>query len=104
VIELRASGKIVSASYNARIESCRWQGLRLKVKCQTQGDGLHIDLRSRPADAGSSLCSGGKELGPSGEVALLIADDSLQGSSASLVICDPSGQIIARKPLTIGED
>ncbi len=102
IIELRSTQKSRGPVASASINAATWSGLRLKVKIQFQGEGLRFDLRTRPADTSSSVADGGKELPANGEGSLVV-DDSHEGSTATLVICDSSGQVIARKPLTIGD-
>ena len=63
------------------------------------------DLRSKAADAASSFLSEEqkRKTAKDGSIALLVEDDSYQGSAAVLVLLK-DGQVLAKKNITIGEE
>jgi hypothetical protein len=79
----------------------RWIGLRCRVTIQPATEGLLADLRTKPNVPNSSITEC-KILGPDGRASLLIADDSLQGTMASLVIVDASGRVVCKEATTVG--
>lgn len=89
-----------------QIVSAEWKGLRLRVQLQGGYAGTLLDLRTKPADAGSTLLGPGQ--GPrapdaDGRASLVVADDSLAGSSALLVVLR-EGQLVAKQPLLVGPE
>jgi hypothetical protein len=63
--------------------------------------GCSVDLRDKPADPTTSLTKT-KPVGPDGNVALVVSDDSREGSSTILVLLDPSGTVVEKMPLVVG--
>ena len=45
-----------------------------------------------------------KPLDADGKAALLVADESLEGTMASLVIVDASGRVVSKEATTVGGD
>jgi len=95
----------VTASHNsqvkATIDSVTWRGLRCSVSVSSPSTDLSFDIRSKPAQATSSLVMSAKPL-LDGKASLAITDDDLLGSAAVVVIIDSSGNIIQKMPTTIG--
>ena len=82
------------------IRSHEWRGLRCRIQIDPL-PGLRADLRTKPYDPASSITNE-KEIDADGSVALLVADESLEGAVASLVICNAAGEILARQMTTVG--
>ncbi len=89
------------AGASARIEQVRWAGLRCRVTVMGSFSGCSVDLRDRPADPTSSL-AGSKAVGPNGNVALVVLDDTRDGSSTTLVLIDPAGSVVEKLPVVVG--
>jgi len=51
----------------------------------------------------TSIAASPKEVGPAGEVTLAVADDSHEGAAATIVVVDGSGNVLDRRPTTVGE-
>ena len=81
--------------------SVSWHGLRCRASVANAQQGLSADVRLRDNDAGSSI-SGERLLRDDGSASLLVADDDLNGVSASVVVLDQDGRVIARQSTTIG--
>jgi hypothetical protein len=86
---------------SATIDSYRWAGLRCRVKVAGSHDGCQVDLRDRPADPATSL-AGAKAVGQDGSVALVVADDTREGSATTLVLLDAGGRVLGKTPVTVG--
>ncbi|MDE2058250.1 MAG: BREX-1 system phosphatase PglZ type B [candidate division NC10 bacterium] len=88
------------------ISEVRWVGLRCRVSVQPAVEGLLADLRTKPNVPDSSVMQPKKPktLGADGKVALLVDDDSLKGTVASLVIVDASGRVLCKEATTVGGD
>lgn len=102
VLTVTASQPLVQP---VQIASAEWKGLRLRVQLQGGFAGTVLDLRTKPADAGSTLLGpqGAKSPDADGKASLLVADDSLAGSSALLVVLR-EGQVVAKQPVLIGPE
>ena len=85
------------------VSEVQWVGLRCRVTAEPAADGLLADLRTKPNVAGSSLTNP-KALDADGKAALLVADDSLEGTMVSLVILDASGRVVSKEATTVGGD
>ena len=81
----------------------QWVGLRCRVSIEPAAEGLHADLRTKPNDPNSSVAEP-KALDANGKAALLVADDSLEGTMVSLVIVDASGRVVCKEATTVGGD
>jgi hypothetical protein len=94
------------ASKPVAILSADWKGLRLRVTLQGATAGTLLDIRTKAADAGTSVFPAGEPLkapGADGKVSLAVEADDLEGTSAVLVVLR-DGQVVAKHPVTIGGD
>jgi len=89
------------AGLSAKITQVRWSGLRCRVMIGGDFAGCSVDLRDKPADPGTSV-AGAKPVGADGNVALVVPDDSREGSSTTLVLIDSSGSVVEKMPLVVG--
>jgi hypothetical protein len=83
------------------VVTVRWVGLRCRLAVQPAVAGLIADIRTKPNIPGSSITES-KKLDAEGKASLLIADDSLQGTMASVVIVDASGRVVSKEATTVG--
>src|SRR6185437_14171521 len=90
-----------AAGVSARIDQVRWAGLRCRITLAGGYGGCSVDLRDKPADPSTSL-TGAKHVGADGNVALIVTDDSREGSGTTLVLLDPSGKVVEKLPLAVG--
>jgi hypothetical protein len=91
------------ASVIVTIGEVQWVGLRCRVMAEPAAKGLLADLRTKPNDPNSSVAEP-KALDVDGKAALLVADESLEGTTVSLVICDTSGRVVCKEATTVGGD
>jgi hypothetical protein len=85
------------------VREVQWVGLRCRVTVEPAAEGLLADLRTKPNVPNSSIADP-KPLDGDGKAALLVADDSLAGTMASLVIVDASGRVVCKEATTVGGD
>ncbi|NLX60282.1 MAG: BREX-1 system phosphatase PglZ type B, partial [Phycisphaerae bacterium] len=85
------------------VSEVHWVGLRCRVTVDPATDGLLADLRTKPNVVGSSITDP-KPLDADGKAALLVADDSLEGTTVSLVIVDAAGRVVSKEATTVGGD
>ena len=103
VLTVKAAGEETAP---VRIASARWVGLRLRVQLEGAAAGLTLDLRTRPADPGSSLLAPEQRLKPvdaEGKTALTVEDGDRIGQVAVLVVVKDN-QVICKQAVTIGEN
>ncbi len=91
------------AGVTVLVSEVKWVGQRCRVTVNPAVEGLLADLRTKPNVPNSSVTKP-KALGADGKTALLVADESLEGTMVSLVIVDASGRIICKQATTIGGD
>jgi len=87
------------AMAQATIKSWRWKGLRLQVEVEGAGR-LLVDLRRKASDRDTSVVHPEEVAG--GKASLVVADDGLEGESATLVVLDEAGNVLARQAMEIG--
>jgi hypothetical protein len=91
------------ASTSASIASVAWRGMRCRVSVTTNDPSVRVDLRLNWKQATTSIAASAKEVGPAGEASLAVADDSHEGAAATVVVIDVAGNVLDRKPTTVGE-
>lgn len=92
----------VKQKSSAKIADVDWRGLVCKVKAEGAGDGLRVDLRTKVADASTSLVK--PQALENDPVRLMVKDDDNEGVSAVVVVCDGDGTVLAKQPTTVGGD
>jgi len=85
------------------VSEVQWAGLRCRVTVKPTTEGLLADLRTKP-NVPDSTIAGPKAVDAAGRVALLVADESLEGTTVSLVILDASGRVVCKEATTVGGD
>ena len=83
------------------VREVQWVGLRCRVRIEPAADGMLADLRTKPNAPDSSVTEP-KAPDADGKTALLVADDSLEGTMVSLVIVDASGRVVCKEATTVG--
>jgi len=91
------------ASTTASIASVSWRGMRCRVSVTTNDASVRVDLRLNWKQATTSIAASAKEVGPAGEASIAVADDSHEGAAATIVVVDAAGNVLDRKPTTVGE-
>jgi hypothetical protein len=86
---------------SATIESFKWAGLRCRVKVAGDHEGCQVALRDKAADPASSLAEP-KAVSKDGTTALVVVDDTREGSATTLVLLDPAGTVLDKALVTVG--
>jgi hypothetical protein len=84
----------------ATIGIVRWVGMRCRIEVEG-AEGRTADLRTKPADANSSVIAEPCTIS-AGRCALVVPDDQLEGQMAAVVILDSHGVPIAQQHTIIG--
>jgi hypothetical protein len=89
-----------------RVASVKWNGLRAQIQLEGNAAGAYVDLRTKPADAASSLLGESqrmKQPDDGGRVSIVVENDDLLGTAAVLVAIR-DGQVVAKQSVTIGDN
>ena len=86
----------------AVVEEVTWRGLRCRVSVVGTTTGMQVDIRTKPAEALSSVASAAKPIDDEGRASLVVPDDRLIGTAAYAVVVNPSGAVVAKVPTCIG--
>jgi hypothetical protein len=107
ICSLKVTPQNLPETSKITIRATKWAGLKLNVQVSSAESGLTLDIRSKAADASSSiLTEKQRNKTPEsydGKYSVFVENDSLEGQSAVLVLLK-QGSVIAKKPITIGED
>jgi hypothetical protein len=87
----------------ASIASIKWAGLRCRIQVAGVSESLTADLRTKPADATTSLANQTRTVDANGQASLAVKDDSHEGEAAVVVLLGSNGQIIAQQATVVGE-
>ena len=91
-----------TATVSAKIDSFKWAGLRCRIKVTGDYDGCMVDLRDKAADPATTLTNL-KSVAKDGSVALVVTNESREGTATTLVLLDHAGNLLDKSPVTVGE-
>jgi hypothetical protein len=101
---LTVRAKQTGIANRVAVKDIKWLGMRLNVVLEG-AQGFTVDVRSKVADAATSLVATQTTAAADGEkTSVLIADDDALGVAAFLVVLDRNGQPIFKHPIVVGED
>lgn len=100
---LTFKSSVTAAGPIVKISEIQWIHQRCRVTVMPAVGGLLVDLRTKPNVASASI-TGLKALDDDGKAALLVADESLEGTAVNLVIVDVTGRVICKQATTVGGD
>jgi hypothetical protein len=79
-----------------------WRGLRCKVAVEGEFTGLTLDIRTHPGNASSSVVMGTKEITENGTVSVVVENEELEGTDATIVLLNNEGELVAQRATVIG--
>jgi len=79
-----------------------WKGLRCTIVVEGQGAGLSVDIRTQPGDASSSVVVSAKAIKENGTASVVVENEELEGTDATLVIINTNGELVAQIATVIG--
>jgi hypothetical protein len=89
-----------------RVASVKWNGLRAQIQLEGDAVGVTVDLRTKPADATSSLLSASqraKQPDETGRASIVVENDDLLGTAA-VIVAIRDGSVVAKQTVTIGDN
>ncbi|MCC7315419.1 MAG: BREX-1 system phosphatase PglZ type B [Planctomycetes bacterium] len=99
--DLVFSSDAATAEMTANITGVQWLGMRCRVTVEPAGVSAKADVRTKVGDAASSIVTP-KAVDAEGKVGLLVEDESLEGTTVSVVLLDASGHVVAKRATTVG--
>ena len=85
------------------LASIHWKGMRCKVTIAGESAGLLLDMRTHPGNPTTSVVKTIRPFAPErGESSVVVEDDGLEGSEATIVILDGRQQLMAQQSTVIG--
>jgi hypothetical protein len=87
----------------ASIKHAEWQRLRCRVTVEPACAGIIIDLRTKAGLPNTSLVSSPKSTDSQGQVTLFVPDEDYAGTAAFVVAVGADGELLSKRPTTIGE-
>ncbi len=94
---------IAAAPVTANIVGIKWSGMRCRISLDSGSTEISAELRTKPNNPESRIARP-KQNDPEGQISLLVEDETLEGTAVSLVLLDPSGQIVKKQATTVGGD
>jgi hypothetical protein len=91
----------MTAATTVTITAAVWQGLRLRVTVAGGAD-LNVDLKQGASSSGPSCLKGIRVLDESGKTSVLVSDIH-EGQTATLVVLDEAGAVVASRQLVVGK-
>jgi hypothetical protein len=79
-----------------------WKGLRCTVALEGEFQGLTLDVRTQPGNPSSSKVVGTKPIKENGTASVVVEDEELAGTEATIVLLDPKGKLVAQQDTVIG--
>ncbi len=88
----------------ASLAQVRWTGLRCRIQVAGGSDGMKVDVRTKPADASTSITASPKSVNAGAQLSLVVPDDTHLGGSAAVVLLGADGNVLAQQATIVGED
>lgn len=97
------SGELFTGG-GARITNIRWRRLRCTVEIEGGAGEFSLDIRRQPGDATSSVTFEPKSFREDQTASVVIEQEELVGESATVVVLDADGRLVAQRPTEIGRE
>lgn len=101
VPDLIFSSDVAAPEIAVNIASVQWLGMRCRVTVEPASLSVTADIRTKVSEAATSIASP-KAVDPEGKVGLLVEDETLEGTTVSVVLLNAAGHVIAKRATTVG--
>jgi hypothetical protein len=91
-----------TSNITTEITDVVWKRLRCTVVVDGEFNGLSLDIRTQPGNSASSVVMSVKPLKDDGKVSVVVEDDDLEGTKATIVLIDTKGNLISQIETIIG--
>jgi len=103
VVPVLTVWSMLAPSRQVTITEVKWTQMRCRIQIDG-GGGLRADIRTKANDPASSIVTAVKLVADDGTVALVVADDSLEGTPALIVLLGEDGTPLVKTPTAVGEN
>ncbi|MGB5984476.1 MAG: BREX-1 system phosphatase PglZ type B [Desulfobacterales bacterium] len=97
-----SSGKTAKPTAQIEITDVVWKGLRCKIAVEGEYTGLILDIRIKAGSSDDSIVMSTKPLTEHGRGSVVVEDEELEGTEATIVLLDGKGELIAQEKTVIG--
>jgi hypothetical protein len=97
-------GSAESTTVDVEFTDVVWKGLRCAVAVDGQFSGLSIDVRTEAGNSLSSVVVGVKPLKDNGTASVVVENEDLEGTNATVVLLDENNELVAQVATVIGGD
>jgi len=102
-LQLKVSaGSSTSQTPTIEITDILWKGLRCKIAVDGEFEDLFFDIRLKAGSPEHSVVMNVKPVNESGVSSVVIENEELEGTEASIVLLDKAGTLIAQEMTVIG--
>lgn len=98
-LELLVSGDVDS---QVSFTDLVWKGLRCTIAVEGESAGLSLDLRAKPGNPNTSITVSVKKLKNNGTASVVVENEDLEGSNATVVLIDENGGLVAQIATVVG--
>ena len=97
-------GSAESTTVDVEFTDVVWKGLRCTLAVDGQFSGLSIDVRTEAGNSLSSVVVGVKPLKDNGTASVVVENEDLEGTNATVVLLDENNELVAQVATVIGGD
>jgi hypothetical protein len=102
-LELSVSGAESSGAGNhVTVTDLVWKGLRCTIAVEGDFSGLSFDIRTQPGNSDTSVAISAKTLKSNGTASVVVENEDLEGSDATVVLIDEDGELVAQVTTVVG--
>jgi hypothetical protein len=95
-------GKSMKAADLIKIADVQWKGMRCRVAVEGDIEWLSLDIRQQPGNSASSIIDNLKSFKKDGIASVLVENEELEGSEATIVVIDQNNELVAQVVTLIG--
>ena len=101
-LELIVTGSGVVSTNAYTFADVVWRGMRCTVSFEGESKNAYFDIQKVPGNNESSIILMRKELKSDRATSVVVEDEDLSGSEATLVVISNTGEVLAQKPTIVG--
>lgn len=101
ISDLIFSSDVASAEISAKITEVHWRGMRCRISIEPVSAPVTVDIRTKVGDSTTSITAP-RQADSEGKAGLLVENDSLEGTTVSVVLLDTSGRVVVKRATTVG--
>ena len=95
-------GKLMGLAKSIKFTDVAWKGFRCTVAVEGEFKGLSLDIRQQPGNSATSIIDNLKSFKKDGIASVLVENEELEGSEATIVVIDQNNELVAQVVTLIG--